>query len=169
LFTGVSPSPPYQGQLSVSDTTNYNNLKNKIAGINQCGSSGMPACSGSNVAVGMNSAITQICPPQSCTSTSSTGPRQAMVIVTDGIPNCGSTKNCTDNTLLNNAVNAANTAANDGIDVFTIYYGTSNSDAAWLATLVRGNGLALKTPDPTKLSSLMQQICASSLAHRLVW
>src|SRR5262249_10454013 len=127
LFTGVSPSPPYQTQLSATDNTNYNTLNNKIQGINQCGTNGMPACSGSNTSAGMNSAITQICPnANSCptpTTTASTG--QAMVIVTDGIPNCGSTKNCTDQGLLNNAVNAANDAANKGIDVSTIYYGTS--------------------------------------------
>jgi hypothetical protein len=171
LFTGVSPSPPYQAGLSVSDTTNYNNLKSKVSGINQCGSAGMPPCSGSNVSSGMNSAITQFCPTSSsCQSSSgSTSSRQALVIITDGIPNCGSTRNCSDSQLLNNAVTAANNASSKGIDVFTIYYGTSNSDAAWLATLVRGNGIALKTPDPTKLADLMQQVCSSSLSHRLVW
>jgi Flp pilus assembly protein TadG len=168
LFTGVSPSPAYQNRISVSDTTNYNTLKNKIKGINACDSAGMPACSGSNAAVGMNSALTQYCPSTPCPSAGPTGSRQSIVIVTDGIPNCGSTRNCSDATLKSNAVSAANTAAANNIDVYTIYYGTSSSDAAWLATLIRGNGTALKTPTAAQLPTLMQQIC-SQMPHRLVW
>jgi Flp pilus assembly protein TadG len=168
LFTGVSPSPPYQAQLPVTDTTDYNTLKNKIAGINQCSSAGMPACSGSNISAGMNSSISQFCPSKPCPSAGPAGSRQALVVVTDGIPNCGSTPNCSDTTLKNNAVTAANTAAADGMDVYTIYYGTSSSDAAWLATLIRGNGIALTTPTASQLPILMQQIC-SQMPHRLVW
>ncbi len=168
LFTGVSPSPAYQNRISVNDTTNYNTLKNKIKGINACNSAGMPACSGSNAAVGMNSALSQYCPSTPCPSAGPAGSQQAIVIVTDGIPNCGSTSNCSDTALKNNAVSAANTAYADGIDVYTIYYGTSSSDAAWLATLIRGNGTALKTPTAAQLPTLMQQIC-SQMPHRLVW
>jgi Flp pilus assembly protein TadG len=168
LFTGVSPSPPYQATIPVTDTTDYTTLKNKISGINQCSSSGMPVCSGSNTAGGMNSAVTQFCPTKPCASAGPTGSREAVVVVTDGIPNCGSTPSCSDATLLSNAVTAANTAAADGIDVYTIYYGTSSSDATWLASLVRGNGIAMTTPDPAQLSTLMQQVCAQ-MPHRLVW
>jgi hypothetical protein len=64
-------------------------------------------------------------------------------------------------------VSAANAAAAKGIDVYTIYYGTNSSDAAWLATLVRGNGTALKTPTAAQLSTQIQQIC-SQMPHRLV-
>ena len=92
-----------------------------------------------------------------------------MIVVTDGIPNCGSTKNCTNAGLQANAIAAADKAYSDGIDVYTIYYGTSSSDAAWLATLARGKGFALTTPDPTKLATAMTQVCASSLQHKLVW
>jgi len=168
LFTGVSPSPPYQTRIPVSDTADYNTLKNKISGINQCGSNGMPACSGSNAAAGMNSAISQFCPTHPCASAGPAGSREALVVVTDGIPDCGSTKGCSNTTLLNNATTAANTAAADGMDVYTIYYGSSSSDAAWLATLIRGNGLALQTPTAAQLPILMQQIC-SQMPHRLVW
>jgi hypothetical protein len=168
LFTGVSPSPAYQNRISVSDPTNYNTLKNKIKSINPCDSVGMPACSGSNAAVGMNSALSQYCPSTPCPSAGPAGSRQSIVIVTDGIPNCGSTRNCSDAQLKSNAVSAANTAAANNIDVYTIYYGTSSSDAAWLATLIRGNGTALKTPTAAQLPALMQQIC-SQMPHRLVW
>jgi len=168
LFTGVSPPPPYQAQLPVTDTPDYNSLKTKIAGINQCSSAGMPGCSGSNISAGMNSSISQFCPSTPCPSAGPAGSRQVLVVVTDGIPNCGSTPNCSDTTLKNNAVNSANTAAADGMDVYTIYYGTSSSDAAWLATLIRGNGIALTTPTASQLPTLMQQIC-SQMPHHLVW
>jgi Flp pilus assembly protein TadG len=168
LFTGVSQSPAYQVRIPVTDAANYNILKNKISGINECGSSGMPICSGSNAAVGINSAISQFCPSKPCAYEGPVGSRQALVIVTDGIPNCGNTPNCSGTTLKANAVSAANAAASKGIDVYTIYYGTSTSDAAWLATLVRGNGIALTTPQAAQLPTLMQQVCAQ-MPHRLVW
>jgi hypothetical protein len=66
------------------------------------------------------------------------------------------------------AVAAANTAAAQGIDVYTIFYGGSSSAANWFATLKRGNGISLTTPDPTKIATLMGQVCAS-MPHRLVW
>jgi hypothetical protein len=113
-------------------------------------------------------AIAGMRPTQQCASAGPAGSREALVVVTDGIPNCGSTPNCSDTTLKNNAVSAANTAAADNMDVYTIYYGTSTSDAAWLATLIRGNGIALKTPTAAQLSTLMQQVC-SQMPHRLVW
>jgi Flp pilus assembly protein TadG len=168
LFTGVSPSPPYQSQIPVSDSNNYNTLKNKITSIMECGSSGMPQCSGSNVSSGMSSAINQFCPSHPCPSAGPSGSRQALVVVTDGIPDCGNTRGCSDKGLQTDAVNAANTAATDNMDVYTIYYGTSSSDAAWLATLVRGNGIALTTPTASQLPTLMQQVC-SQMFHRLVW
>jgi Flp pilus assembly protein TadG len=170
LFTGVSPSTLYQGQLAVSESGNYNTLKNKISGIQRCDSPGMPKCSGSNVSSGMSAAITNMCPNASdCPLPTSSGSKQALVILTDGIPNCGSQPNCSNSSLKAKAVQQADRASSEGIDVFTIYYGDSDSDANWLATLVRGNGQSFKTPDPSKLAGLMQQVCTSSLAHRLVW
>jgi Flp pilus assembly protein TadG len=111
LFTGVSPNPSYQIPISATDATNYTNLQNKITGINQCGSSGMPVCSGSNIAAGMTQTIATLCPGSSCSSSSST--RQAMIIVTDGIPNCGSTPNCSNSGLQAAAITAANLALTD--------------------------------------------------------
>jgi hypothetical protein len=97
-----------------------------------------------------------------------------MVIVTDGIPNCtsGSQPSCTsDQQLLDRAVSQANAAAAAGIDVYTIYYGSSSSDAAWLAGLARGKGFALNTPTAQQLADKMAAICLGSpgLQHRLVW
>jgi Flp pilus assembly protein TadG len=171
LFTGTSPAGIYAPQVAVSDSTNYNNMKTKINNIQQCGGTGMPACSGSNVSSGMNAAITSMCPQAStCPLAASTQTSQALVIITDGIPNCSSSiPNCSNSTLLANAVAAADKAKSEGIDVFTVYYGTSSSDAAWLATLIRGNGKAFTTPTPSQLAGLMQQVCSSSLSHRLVW
>jgi Flp pilus assembly protein TadG len=173
LFTGVSPSTLYQSQITVDGTGNYDTLKNKISNIKQCGSSGMPPCSGSNVSAGMKSAIDSMCPQAStCPLPTSAGAGQALVIVTDGIPNCSSAiPNCSNSTLLNNAVAQANRAESEGIDVYTIYYGNSDSDANWLAGLVRGKGKAFKTPTATELKDKMKQVCESGLdlRQRLVW
>jgi Flp pilus assembly protein TadG len=172
LFTGVSPSPLYQDQIAVHGTGNYDTLKNKIQNINRCGSSGMPPCSGSNISSGMKSAIDAMCPQaSSCPLPESAGAGQALIIVTDGIPNCGSQRNCSNTDLKNRAVEQANRAASEGIDVYTIYYGNSDSDAQWLASLVRGKGKAFKTPTASELKDKMRQACESGLelAHRLVW
>ena len=182
LFTGLSPNPAYQPAISVlntanpNDMTNYNALTNKITAINGCGSSGMPACSGSNVSAGMTEALnsSMLCPGTSCTLPSPTDPSRAMVIVTDGIPNCtsGSSPSCSsDQQLLDRAVAQADAAASKGIDVYTIYFGSSASDAAWLAGLVRGKGFALKTPTASQLADKMSAVClgSSGLQRRLVW
>jgi hypothetical protein len=161
---------------NLTDNSSYNALTSKITAIDQCAKNGMPICSGSNVSSGMTAALssTMLCPGTSCTTQSSANPSRAMVIVTDGIPNCTSNSqpSCTsDHQLLDRAVSQANAAATAGIDVYTIYYGSNSSDAAWLAGLARGKGFALKTPTALELAAAMAKICFSSqgLQHRLVW
>lgn len=173
LFTGVQLTQPYQKPLPVGDTADYNTLKKQIASINACDSRGMPACSGSNIAIGENSAISQFCSKTPCSSAAN----QAMVIVTDGIPNCGSAKGCTsDAKIQTDAQNASQTAQADGMEVYTIYYGNSSSDAKWLAGLASPNknphpyAHAFTTPKANNLASLMKNgICAPYSSLRLVW
>jgi hypothetical protein len=96
-----------------------------------------------------------------------------MVIITDGIPNCSGQKGCTDSGLQTQAENLAITAGQKGLDIYTIYYGTNNSDFTWLKKLVTlnqqngGNGQAFNAPKASDLANLMQQVCMNS--HRLVW
>lgn len=164
LLTGTSTTgAAYQvATTSTNDTT----LKNAINAINGCGTSGMPACSGTNFSPALTSATTTICPSGSCTSVPS-GPRNAVVFVTDGVPNCVGMSGG-DTACKNAAITAVNTAATDGIDVFVIYYGTNSSDAAWLQTLPRGHGIYLNAPTPGQIVTSMQAICAT-MPHRLAW
>jgi Flp pilus assembly protein TadG len=171
LFTGTGTS--YQSPLPV--TTNYNDLTNKISAINGCGKAGMPECSGTNIGGGINTAIAQICPGSTCSNPAAYKP--ALVIVTDGQPTkCGSS-GCGNDTPQTYAEKAAQTAANLGMDIFTIYFcsdgncGSSAAvaDATWLAKLVKGKGIALKTPNSSQMATLMATVCSTSHQHRLVW
>ncbi len=56
-----------------------------------------------------------------------------------------------------------------GISVYTVFYDENDNDstAAFFEGLVRGDGLALRTPDAEDLPEMLFQICAS-LPLRLV-
>jgi uncharacterized protein YegL len=171
LFTGTGTS--YQTPLSV--TTSYDALTTKISAINSCDKPGMPACSGTNIGGGINTAIAQICPGNTCANPATYKP--ALVVVTDGQPNnCGS-KGCGNDTPQTYAEKAALAAGNLGMDVFTIYFCSDGScngsaavaDATWLAKLVKGKGIALKTPTSSQMAALMATVCSTSLQHKLVW
>jgi hypothetical protein len=67
------------------------------------------------------------------------------------------------------AEDAADTAFDRGVDIFTIYYyqdGT-DEDREFLEGLTRGNGIYLETPDAEDLPNLMLKVC-SSLPLKLV-
>lgn len=165
LLTGTSTTgAPY---LNATTSANDQTLKNAINNINGCGTSGMPPCSGTNFAPALNSATSLLCPSGNCTPTGATSPRYSIVFVTDGQPNCsgmsGGQTACQ-----NAAITAVNAAAAAGIDVYVIYYGSNSTDAAWLKTVPRGNGIYLNAPTPSQITSSMQQVC-SSMPHRLVW
>lgn len=147
--------------------TDYQTIKNKINSLDVCGNT-MPECGATDVSSGMYSAVDQLCPVKNgkptCTSNGISGARQAMILVTDGQPNLCKGSNCNPKT---ESEKAANKAADNGIDVYTIYFGNRDSDADWLAKLVRGKGQAFKTPKASDLADLMVQICRNSV--RLVW
>ncbi len=166
LLTGTSTTgAPYQ---DATTTTGNQTLIDDINKINGCGTSGMPACSGTNFAPALTSATSLICPSGNCTASAS-GPKTAIVFITDGEPNCsgmsGGAAACE-----GAAITAVNTAAANGIDVYVIFYGPANStDAAWLQTLPRGKGTYLNAPTPTQIQSGAQQICQQNTPPRLVW
>lgn len=192
LFSGCSgfscspPLPTYQQPAIVTSDPGYTTLSDKIgdpantnSGVMTCGHTNaagtvMPPCTNTNPSAGMSSAYTQFCPTQNC-PVSIPGSRRAMVLVSDGEPvghssvKCGGDQHqCSTSELKAMAVAQADRAALKDIDVYTIFYGPNGSAADWMETLKRGNGLALKTPDPAKLTELMAKICAQ-MPHRLVW
>ena len=184
VFTGTSPNTPYISPTSVTDSSSYNFLKNQIGDPNNT-QSGIRICSGyaspypqcntnTSQASGMQVAYNTFCPYTPCPVAGNAGSKNAMIIVSDGLPvsssanMCGSSQ-CTVAQLKQKAVDQANAAATQQIDIYTIYYGTDTAGRDWLKTLIRGNGIALDTPDASKLASLMGKVCVTALKHRLVW
>ena len=162
-------------------SANYSALQTKVNSLNSCGHTGMPACSGSNVAAGIYSAIQQF------SGTSYANTYKNVVIITDGVPNADSmtyttadgiypspasktptcTSHCTDANLLTIAQNQAAVAKAAGINISTIYYSgdTATSQqasyAASLKTLVTGTGVAMVAPTAAKISSTFAGFCAT--------
>lgn len=165
-------------------TTNLTSIEASINKLDYCGTSGMPACSGSNVAAGLYSAIQQF------SSVSSTNTIKNIILITDGVPNTSSSADgytkvdgiyptptsttptcsgtsCTDANLLTMAQNQAADAYAAGINVSTIYYSgdTASSDVATyeadLAALRKGNGVSLVAPTAATISTVLGGFCAT--------
>jgi Flp pilus assembly protein TadG len=170
----------YQPLLQAS--TNLSSLETKINALNYCGTTGMPACSGSNVASGIYSAIHQF------SSVSSTNTLKNIIIITDGVPNAdtGTTyakadgtyatptsktpicsTACTDANLETMAEDQAGNAWAAGISVSTIYYSgdtATGDEATYEAELARwrqGSGVSLVAPTAAKISTILGGFCAT--------
>jgi Flp pilus assembly protein TadG len=145
IFTGVGAVWAPLQTLS----SGYAALTAKISAIRVCGSGGMPPCSGTNIAAGLNTAVTmfQGTPP------SAPNAKRAIILVSDGEPNPVSLKPA--------AITAADNAHANNISVFTVFYNRNNDAAAqaFLASLVRGEGVALATPTASQLPTLLSQLC----------
>ena len=145
LFTGVGAVHAPLQTLS----TGYGPLTAKISQLRVCGTGGMPACSGTNIAAGIDSAVNMFL----ATPPSSPNARRAVILVSDGEPN--------PTTLKPAAITAVNRAATNDISVFTVFYNRDNDPAAqaFLASLARGEGIALATPNANQLPILLAQLC----------
>jgi Mg-chelatase subunit ChlD len=147
-------------QIMLPVTSSYSTLRNSLLTINTCGMSGMPACSGTNIGRGLETAKNHLMG----TALSANSRGQAIVLVTDGMPNAeagGCGPGNTDAALANYATQQAIGCASAGISIFCIFYNDDNvaGSATYLASLVRGEGIFLQTPDPTQLPDLLLQIC----------
>ncbi len=177
-------------QALLQASTNLSTLETRINALNYCGTSGMPACSGSDVSSGIYSAIQQF------STVSSTNTSKNIIIITDGVPNADSgttyttadgiyptpssttptcTTHCTDANLLTMAQNQASNAYAAGLSISTIYYSgdTPTSEqasyAASLASLRRGTGVSLVAPTAAKITTVLGGFCATmSSALKLV-
>jgi Flp pilus assembly protein TadG len=145
LFTGVGLN--YAALQTLQ--TGYGALTTKINAIRVCGSSGMPACSGTNIAAGLNTSVDMFL----ATPPSSPNAQRAIILVSDGEPNPANLKPA--------AITAANRAATNNISVFTVFYNRNNDMVAqaFLASLARGQGIALATPNASQLPTLLSQLC----------
>jgi len=186
-FTGINQTKI--GMTSVTTTTNYNSLTNAINSMNICGNSGQPACSGTNIAAGIQLGLSKFTTGY---TPAVNGYGKALIIVSDGEPNWtrssttnnglygptmgGTCTGCTNQTngdagLRANAIAQADAAAAAGLSIFTVYLdqsnGTNTAARDFLASLVRGNGQAYSSTQSNQLSNLMFNICAT-VPRRLV-
>lgn len=163
-------------------STNLTLLQTLIGTLNSCGNVGMPACSGSNVAAGIYSAIQQF------SDSAYANTKKNIVIVTDGVPNAHSgmtytqadgiyptptsstptcTNNCNDADLLTMARNQAAVAKAAGISISTIYYSGNTvgadqaSYAASLASLTGGTGIAMVAPTASQINAAYAGFCST--------
>lgn len=169
----------YQALLQAS--TNLSSLDSKISALNYCGTSGAPACSGSNPASGIYSAIQQF------STVSATNTIKNIIIITDGVPNADAivygtadgifptptsllatcTILCTDANLLTMAQNQASDAYAAGINISTIYYSGDTpaseqaSYAASVGSLKRGTGVSLVAPTAATISTILGGFCST--------
>lgn len=161
LFTGVSTIyKPLQSAVS-----SYSDLSEAIDDLALCGQSGMPACSGTHVAPGINAAIDVF-----EDSPHGSEINRAIVVVGDGDPNpSGPNSSLTVQQMKVLANQAADAAEAQGMSVFTVFFDETNDDvaAAFFEGLTRGKGKFMRTPDASDLPELLLSICTQT-ALRLV-
>jgi hypothetical protein len=182
-------SPTYSNTLDVTTASKVATMKTWIGShLNYCGQSGMPACSGSNIAAGLYSAVKQLQAAGIASNASN------IIIITDGVPNAssmtyaaadgmtatpsssinskygfnGCTTNCTDAILWAGAQAWAAYAGSLGINVSTVYYSgntsgstTVNQYSTQFASLVKGNGIALVAPTTSGIDTAFAKFCSS--------
>jgi Flp pilus assembly protein TadG len=165
-YTGVAQDYVALDSMDVG----YDNLSSAIDGLDSCGSTGMPACSGTHVGAGMQRALGMFADADADEPDRNRGIGRAMVILGDGAPNAsGPNAGMSNQDLINHAISMADQAEANDISVYTVFYDESNDDAgaAFFEDLVRGKGTALRTPDSAQLPTLFESLC-SSLPLRLV-
>ncbi len=182
-FTGHSSAIYALTQMTAANVSTMTNYINNT--LNYCGNTGMPACSGSNIAAGLYSAIAQLQAAGLANKSSN------IILITDGVPNAngstyaaadgtavtplgtpagwaGCTSSCTDTGLWTAAQAQALYAKSLGINVSTVYYSGSTSGSttiatytAQLASLVAGNGIAVVAPSAAGINTAFATFCGS--------
>ncbi|MEA2778822.1 MAG: hypothetical protein QOK29_366 [Rhodospirillaceae bacterium] len=179
---------------SLGTASNVTDMKAAINSLAKCGTGGMPACSGSNMAAGLYGALQNFKPTSQPGGTyvpSSSLFGKAVVLVTDGAPNASSTtytaadgvpsgttscpsgKSCTDADLLSWAKTQSAALGAQQISLYIVYYTGGSGGSSGLANLqsiLASNtfgGKLYNTPTATQLSTVMNNVC-SVLPHALV-
>jgi Flp pilus assembly protein TadG len=178
-FDGTSDTLYALGNAVTNQTAMTTYINNTL---NYCGNKGMPSCSGSNVAAGLYSAISQL------TAAGIANANSNIILITDGVPNADKmtytkadgtyptptssspvcSTSCTDADLWTMAQDQAAYAKSLGINVSTIYYSGDTSGAttqaeyaADLASLISGTGIALVAPSAATIDASFGAFCAS--------
>jgi Flp pilus assembly protein TadG len=178
-FNGHSSTLYALGNAATNQTAMTTYINNTL---NYCGNTGMPSCSGSNLAAGLYNAITQL------TAAGIANANSNLIVITDGVPNADRmtygradgtyptptsttpvcSTSCSDADLWTMAQDQAAYAKSLGINISTIYYSgdtqganTQAEYAADLASLISGTGIALVAPSAAKIDSSFGAFCAS--------
>jgi hypothetical protein len=132
-----------------SVVNNYTALNSRWSHMNSCGNGGMPACvDASDPAVGINEAVSIL------QNQGDNRFYQAIYLVTPGNVRCTSgTSSCATN-LQNSAVTAVDAAWALGISVYPIAVQPTVSQATFLSTLSRGDGLKTGLQQTSTISDL---------------
>ena len=147
---------------------NHATLQLKINNIQACGHGGMPVCSGTDIAAGLERAVGML-----NASPYASDHKQAIVLVSDGRPEAnlaGSHPTFTQSELETLATQWADTAWSNDIHIFVVYFDGTGSTTAkdFVKSLIRGEGIFLSTPDATELPELLSGICGKLIDLRLV-
>ncbi len=170
-FTGYGHHVEPLAELS----SGFQSIYNSFGNLRSCGNRGMPACSGTHIGAGLQYGLDQFDNYDRANggNANAGGPprKRAMIVVSDGEPSCRRPA-CRTSTqdLRNQAVARADAAAAAGISVFTVLYNENHSQGAsnFLESLIRGDGTFHETPDPRRLTDLLETICNAQLPLRLV-
>jgi len=167
----------------------YTTVKSKISKIKICGSTGMPSCSGTNIAAGLYLA-------KNILDGSDSAPEigRAAILVSDGAPNAdsavctktgsGKTKKyqsdasayfCpgwsnspTDAKLKTAALTMQTKFEDAGYDLYTVFYNETSdaTQSAFMEQLTAGDGIYLESPDSSDIGDFLQDICRSYVTQK---
>ncbi len=172
---------------TVEDEENAGELEDRIEDLKTCHTNtgtpppaGVPICSGTNISAGIAKAVALFNHPDYMPASNVV--QKAIVIVSDGKPEPpteaqnealvrnGEEPVCTNCDLERLAQDQADIAAGQDISVYSVFFDDNDDTTAalFLESLVRGDGVFRRTPDPSELTDLLFGICADNLALRLV-
>jgi hypothetical protein len=139
--------------------TSYSTLTSVISSINHCGSPGMPPCSGTDIAAGLDQAVNVFDDPGYVANSSS----KAIVLVSDGEPTSdpgGSHPGRTADQMLTLAQQSADAAWAKQIHVYVVFFNRTNSAAAAdkLRTLPRGKGDFVQVTNASDLPAALESV-----------
>jgi Flp pilus assembly protein TadG len=147
-------------------SANYVSLTNTLNSIKLCGNSQMPACSGTDIAAGLEEG-TKVFDNAGTLSGS-----KVIVLVSDGEPTSsksGSHSALNDTQLLTLAQQRASEAWAKGIHIYVVFYNRDNSTSAANAvkTLARGKGDFVQVTNAADLPVKLKQVFARLPAQLL--
>lgn len=139
----------------------YSTISSIINSVKLCGNSGMPICSGTDIAAGLEEGIEIFSDPDYLSGIA--GATRAIVLVSDGEPTAsssGSHPTLNAGQILELAKQRADEAWAKGIHVYIVFFNRENSAsaAAKVSQLPRGKGTFIQVTDAQKLPEAMVEV-----------